>query len=137
LKKNFSHLRQKNSSDFIYSGELIHQYFEVKNEQLSKEELYYLKKVINLCKNEKINLHFLVAPRLNYDQVNLKKIPIYAYPKEFYQDGMKIAGLTNYDLFRGKSFKELKKLFYDQAHMNSNGSKFFSQAIAHILKGKL
>ena len=80
--------------------------------------VYYLRKIVQFCKQKKIKLFFVTSPTYNGHSKN-------RYWIEWKKINYPYISLFNFEAH----YKGRTELFYDQMHLNTNGAKIFSKIL--------
>lgn len=97
----------------------------LKVKEISKERKVELQKFMQICKDNNIDLMILFTPEYNNLNIKDKEKNVISQVKE-------IAGLYNVRVYNDielKPFASDSTLFYDEAHININGTKLYTDTI--------
>lgn len=112
----------------------ITSFVDSEKENINISEMNYFNKIVNLCKENNIELTLITLPAVDYvyyDMKNPEKV------RQFYNDLAQKNDLQYFDLNLNKFYCEIKDNrldFYDSAHMNDVGAEKLTSALAITLK---
>lgn len=112
-------------------SEIVFQSDEAKDfGQYTEYQEYYLKKIVELCREKKINLYFLATPAIAPDE-DASKINKLSSKNDL---NVPYFGVPMARLFPGEDFNKVKEFFYNSRHTNANGANYFSASILPALE---
>jgi hypothetical protein len=110
----------------IYGPE-TRRYFQFSQDSLPPYHQYYLRKIVDLLRQERVPLTFLNIPQFS-ERKNVGVTERENWPATLQVD-VPLVGIAPAELFTGLSDDQIRFMYYDE-HMNVNGSEFFTRAVA-------
>lgn len=115
------------------------EYAEIRNTESMETEIYaenleYLNKIIELCKEKDIRLIFVTVPVSNQTLCRVDNLDV---PREKYAEIAEANGIEFYDLNLLKNRSELfpeETAFFDDSHLSTYGSATFSSVFAELMQ---
>lgn len=90
----------------------------------------FLDEVIQIAEDNGTQVVFIELPQLGQEgQVLVDKIFL-----KYGSQSKYVFGVSSKELFKGFSSDDLKKFFYDERHLNVNGSRLFTRAILPVVE---
>lgn len=106
-------------------------HFSFKQTALPPYKRAFLERLASLAKVHDTTLVFLDIPTFNERRNTVSSDRLF-WPVEL-PGRIRVVGLPPAALFAGLSDSEVRRLYYDEGHLNFNGQRFFSAAIADAL----
>lgn len=113
------------AAEMIYSSATAEK-FQFTNEELTNYQNHYLEKLVELLKRNKVPLMMINIPQ-SAESNSPKIIERQDWSK--FDREIAMVGIPPAVLFAGLSEEDIKKLYYDKNHFNTNGNEFFTRTI--------
>ncbi|MCD4691547.1 MAG: hypothetical protein K8R79_01425 [Calditrichales bacterium] len=97
---------------------------------LSKIDLFYFKKMVDLCKENHIAVYLLTSPMYNYDYYYSKKYPKF---EKHLKSICRNMDLPHFDFLNNKDTEE-SVYFNNIIHLNREGSIKYSKSLGLLIK---
>jgi hypothetical protein len=101
--------------------------FHFTNDEIPFYQNLFLLKLVELCRRKQVPLAMLNIPQ-SPERYSDKVLELKNWKASFGED-VPIIGIPPAVLFAGLSDDDLDKLRFDDAHLNANGSEFFTRAV--------